>query len=671
MPNISSINGNPIVLDATANTGLIVTDMIADGAITPEKMSGVESGVLETRVNYISEETYNLWQVGDVSVGESGWIHVPLSKPLEAGTYTFSALVTSDVEDSHGSYVGFIRTPSGSAGASDIIASGTIERGHRSALTVTLAETVYRVRLCTLNTVSASSGYESEWADIQISTLATAPYSKPFVGVDEVARTAMDGVVEPMGQNLYDFPLAATMGGWTENPDGSMQGVVGDIPSAMRYLIPDGEGEEGVQYTVSLTAKRAAGSTTSGNGLRIFVRYTDAPDTSVVALGWTNATTSYEHKSYTTDEGRTIKSMTVSIASGTSNEWAIKDFQLERGATETPYVPYGQRTAIDYVARNTSPALPPSGDETDRSYDIADRLANGMCELGPGTYYVNPFVMPDESTLRGAGASTKLIMLEGSGACITMGSRCTVQDLAIVGGTDIELDGTIGNRDGIYMGGDGTQRGTIDNVLVSGFSGAGIHMYDTGYSPSSSCQITNVRAFNNEVGLYIHYKSEFNRVSNCEFGYNWYGVINNGGNNKISNCNVDSNVTGMFFDNSQGQSSNNTHGSVTNCTFNHSDGNAGIGLKMVGCKAGEMFTGCQFFYSSILIDDCTGVVLSACNFGKAPDGIVISGGKAHTLVGCMFTGIGSDATPITITNNTKVHFVGCHTRNGELVDPTA
>lgn len=682
MADIKSINGNQIkvgadgvedgaITAAKLATDAVITEKIADGAVTPEKLSGFDLPHIETRVDYISEETYNLWQTGDVSIGESGWVHITLAKPLPAGTYTFSALVTSDASSTLGSYVGFIKTQSGNVTSSDIIAAGTISRGQRSSLTVTLTDTVYRVRLCTLNSVSASSGYESEWADVQISTLASAPYKVPFVGVDSVARETMDDVIEDMGHNLFDFPNVAHMGGWTEGQDGSWTGKISTIDQSMRYVIHDGGGEEGVRYTVSLTAL-CANSSTSGNGLRIMVRYADAPDTNVAALTWNRNTTSYSHKTYTTTEGKTVYSMTVTVANGASTDmWSIKDFQLEKGAQETPYVPYGEKTAIDRVARSTSPALPPTGDTTDRSYEITQRLADGWCELGPGVFYVSGVTMPDESTLSGAGASTKLVMLDGDGACVTMGSRCTLKDMAIVGGTDIELDGTIGNRHGVYVGGDGTQRGTIDNVLVSGFSGAGIRLYDTGYASSSSCQITNVRAFNNEVGLYIQRKSEYNRICNCEFGSNYYGAINNGGNNKIANCNFDSNVTGMLFDNSQGQSDNNTHGSVTNCTFNHNDSNAGYALKMYGCRSGEMFVGCQFFYGSILLDDSQGVVLSACNFGRSEDGFVINGGDAHILAGCMFTGISAGFMPFTITNNNKVHFVGCYTRDGTHVDPTA
>lgn len=79
--------------------------------------------------------------------------------------------------------------------------------------------------------------------------------------------------------------------------------------------------------------------------------------------------------------------------------------------------------------------LLPTGDSTDRKDDILSALQNKKyCKLGPGDFYISHFTMPDNTTLEGCGDATKLYYIETeAGPAITMGSKCSVLNLSMVG----------------------------------------------------------------------------------------------------------------------------------------------------------------------------------------------------------------------------------------------
>ena len=141
-----------------------------------------------------------------------------------------------------------------------------------------------------------------------------------------------------------------------------------------------------------------------------------------------------------------------------------------------------------------------------------------------------------------------------------------------------------------------------------------------------------------------------------------YGCINNGGNNVFTNCGFNSNKTGYLIDNSEGQSNNNSHGSVVGCTFNHSDKNQGIGIILLGAQHGYVFTGCQMFYSKIVLENSSNIVFSSINFGRNND-IIVKGGDLTMFANCAF----ANPPILSIENNELVKFVNCFTKHGEEI----
>lgn len=320
--------------------------------------------------------------------------------------------------------------------------------------------------------------------------------------------------------------------------------------------------------------------------------------------------------------------------------------------------------------------LTSTGDMTDRTADIHALLEQyGVCRLGCGTFAVSGVDMPDHTTLMGEGGATTLYLPEDAqkNYAVKVGSFCTVKDLHFRGSDNVDVRvEEMGDRHGILFEGTATTRdwanqprnSIINSCFISGFSGGGITCHDTGYSTISSLVVSDCHIVCCGAGINISHLSEFHKFTNVLSERNRYGCINNGGNNVFTNCGFNANVTGFLMDNSKNQSPNNSHGSMVGCTINHSNSNEGIGIMSLGTKAGYIFTGCQVFFSKIVIEDSDGLVFDAMNYGRKVE-IDIKGGGSVLFANSVFKPA-PDA--IRITDNDNVHFVNCYTRDtGEAV----
>ncbi|MBR0463459.1 MAG: hypothetical protein IJJ23_03645 [Clostridia bacterium] len=343
--------------------------------------------------------------------------------------------------------------------------------------------------------------------------------------------------------------------------------------------------------------------------------------------------------------------------------------------------------------------LYPTGDSSDRTEEIERMLEiAGKCELVSGRYYVFGVDMPDGTMLEGYGDKSEVI-LSGTdataGYAIRLNSRCTIQNLAIKGNlenhdndTDVySSSATYYNRHGIIWDGvftaDKTMfsstsstpaRGMLRNLYITNFSGGAISLNNTGTNVHRGITVSDCTIWYCYAGINIRYYSEFNKFSNVASTHCNFGCINNGGNNLFTNCNFSKNVIGFIINNYEGRSPNNGHGSVTGCIFDHSDGNTGTGIRLINVTPGEVFDGCQLFYSGIYITDSTGIIFTGLNAGWGPN---ISGehyGERITIEGnglVMFNGCGFRVQPNKTISGSNVKFNDCYTWTGETVDATS
>lgn len=347
-------------------------------------------------------------------------------------------------------------------------------------------------------------------------------------------------------------------------------------------------------------------------------------------------------------------------------------------------------TAVDSIAR--LPNVYPSGltDGTDADNMInAIRLTGGYCKLAPGTYYIDVMAFPSTpATIEGSGKETVIVV--DKDADYTYGIRLS-NNSAIRHLTVKSSDSTYTPAD-IYTGtvknginirpatGTGKTHVSIEDVTVENFSGAGILLNQTGQDSDDGCHVLNCFVSNCGAGIWTNTNAEFNRIDCCNFASCYYGAINDGGNNVFSNCGFSGNKYGFFMDNTSGNLSNNSHGSVIGCVFNHEDYDSttlgkGYGIYLIGVTSGMQFVGGQLFYAGIYLKDCTAVVISNFNFGKMIEnstdvGVKIevvrtSGNRLLLLTDSVF----AIAPRITATSsaNQKVFVNSCYTRDGALI----
>lgn len=334
-------------------------------------------------------------------------------------------------------------------------------------------------------------------------------------------------------------------------------------------------------------------------------------------------------------------------------------------------------TANPTINASNDNYLAPTGTTADVTSSIVAMLnSTGACRLGPGNYYIKNLVMPMDSAIIGCGAATKVYLIGTDDAfAIKLNSRCVVKDLELLGGsTDITPTETIGNRHAILWQGSYTEnqssprRGIVSGLYITRFSGGGITCYDTGYGIQSCIEVCDCYIYNCGAGINISYWSEFNKFTNVQSTGNYYGCINNGGNNTFANCDFSGNKMGLLVDNSNGQSPNNTHGSFAACMFNHSDSNNGTAIKILGGNAGLIFTASQIFFGGIDIENSIGIRFIGANFGSTtPINVVDS--SVVCFSDCTF--LSASASPVTESGNTRLVFDKCYTRDGAAFRQTA
>ena len=328
--------------------------------------------------------------------------------------------------------------------------------------------------------------------------------------------------------------------------------------------------------------------------------------------------------------------------------------------------------ATPSITTDTNQYLASTNSTADRTADILTLLqTTGVCHLGPGVFYVDGLVMPDDTTLTGCGPATQVYLASGANKfCVSMGKRDAVRDISFFGATnDVTISASVGTRHGILWAGNYTQTSSNNQQpqmgLVTGcrfrrFSGGGITCTDTGTGAMCHLEVSDCYMENCDAGINIAYWSEFHKFTSIRTYACYYGCINNGGNNTFVNCDFSSCKEGFLMDNLYSQSPNNSHGTCVGCVFNHTNSNTGVGIRILNCDNGFIFTACQIFFSQIVIEDSEGVVVSNTNFGKNNCSITISGGGTILFANNMH----QDTPPaITVNNNQNVHFVNCYNRS--------
>lgn len=360
---------------------------------------------------------------------------------------------------------------------------------------------------------------------------------------------------------------------------------------------------------------------------------------------------------------------------GVWTEWKENNnsftYNTTKNVTENTYNNTYNITATPEIKTDTNGWLASTNDETDRTADIMGMLnATGYCHLGEGVFYIGGQIeMPSNSTIIGCGNNTVLRALSSyKGALVIPTDYCTVSNLKMqANGAPSE---TIGAEVGILIydtktdfSGSGSasthnyRKNRIEGVFFTNFNGSGIELRGTGGSENEGSIISNCRFENCSVGINLAFFTEYHKIDTCIIGNtNYIGVINNGGNNNFVNCTLSGSNSAFVIDNSDDSLINEGHGLCVGCCFNHTGGNTGDAIKILGNNNGFLFSGCEYWYGVIRVDNSKGITFNGIHGGGATDKIIVS-----NSVGIMFHGMQLNVTPeVTNNNNTNLRFIDCY-----------
>lgn len=333
---------------------------------------------------------------------------------------------------------------------------------------------------------------------------------------------------------------------------------------------------------------------------------------------------------------------------------------------KTKYRRYDNSTSTWGVWRDVDlDTFIPNIEGQDMTNEILFRLMSaGTVILGTGEYIVNGLTMPDNTTIIGQGNKTILKVTTNGASAIYMRQRCTVKDLKIVGTGSDEVIQTNGSGVGIgIMPTDGAHvyNCKIDNCQISNFALAGIHVVGTGYWCADSLTVSNCEIYNCHRGISIGIHSEYSRYTNILTRDCYFGCYNMGGNNVFVNCTFSNSAIGAYLPCHLDGVINNGHGSFIGCTFNHNGNNEGHAVIINKVTNGFVFSGCQFWYGKMLIENCEGIVFNGCQFGGTLEIVTWS----NTL--CMFANSVFATSPnLSGTANAR-KFVNCYLDTGEAI----
>lgn len=163
---------------------------------------------------------------------------------------------------------------------------------------------------------------------------------------DEISdiKNDLNNQISENTRNLCD-PKKFKKGSISVSEEGVITGTAGEFNTQFFNGVPlDISFESGTQYTLSGYAKPDSSGT--GNGLIIGFKYTDNTSS---AVSMDNSWTEYTRFFVVSTSGKTISSVFASYVTGSSKVWNIKELQIEKGKTETPFI--HSISAKDYINR--------------------------------------------------------------------------------------------------------------------------------------------------------------------------------------------------------------------------------------------------------------------------------------------------------------------------------
>lgn len=313
------------------------------------------------RADQVSTTGAQLWDAGDV-IGTPGttYTQADLSTPIQPGTYTMTADVTSSDTDSDTCLLYDL---------TNSVSLGQFSRGLGKSVTFSTSKTIQKFCFYNGKDYAASVGDTSSFKNIMLNSGAVSLPWEPYTGgapspsveypqAIDIAGSGGSINVKVVGANLFDISKVQSISGasgsqTTNNNDGTLlvQSSQGDS---------SGGYEDGKNVLRDLCPELRAGdiavlsAKSTGSDKRIYLRESKSP--------WTFGA------SRTISE-TDLDSIVMFYASGTSTSATISEIMINAGSVALPYEPYKTPQSVHLSTPNGLAGLKVSsgGNYTDES----------------------------------------------------------------------------------------------------------------------------------------------------------------------------------------------------------------------------------------------------------------------------------------------------------------
>jgi len=169
----------------------------------------------------------------------------------------------------------------------------------------------------------------------------------------------------------------------------------------------------------------------------------------------------------------------------------------------------------------------------------------------------------------------------------------------------------------------------LSNLYFYNLGGAGIKIAaNKNVTNGGNVLISNCSADLCYIGYYLAERGEYNSFSNIKSYSCEYGMYFLGGNNPVSNPNMERNRTGMYF---ASGGVNPGHSSIIGGSINHS---LDKGIDVNGFNFGQSFIGVQLYTSDIYITGSDNIKFTGCDIRAT--NIVVSTSTNTSFQNCSF-----------------------------------
>lgn len=273
-----------------------------------------------------------------------------------------------------------------------------------------------------------------------------------------------------------------------------------------------------------------------------------------------------------------------------------------------------------YLPENYSPEM-----DCTEYFCQALKETKGILHITPGVYLVNDIEIPDDTILEGEG-NTTVIKSAGSNTIFRLKGK---KGWSI---RNLKIEGTIADKSPENSGFKAISIEScwsfdIARVSICNCDGIGIDILETPLTKEKAAycdggNLSQITLKNNFTGIRFDQHAEYINAIQINAYNNVTGCIIHAGNVKIANSNFCNNYNGMLIKDKP----NGSHGSISNCLFNH---NENCALKAVDIRYGMAISGCCFYYGKIEFDNCRGVNISN---GQISCDIAITGNAKNQII---------------------------------------